>query len=40
MWSLAAALSVALGNGNLIAVEDCLQKGANIFTGTVVSDPG
>ena len=37
--SLAAALSVALGSGTLAAAEDGLRKGANIFIGTVVSDP-
>jgi hypothetical protein len=37
--SLAAVLSVVLGSGTLAAAEDGLQKGANIFFGTVVSDP-
>jgi hypothetical protein len=39
MCSLAAVMSVALGSGTLAAAEDGLQKGANIFIGTVVSDP-
>ena len=39
MCSLAAVMSVALGSGTAAAVEDGLQKGANIFIGRVVSDP-